>query len=164
MRKLFAAIFAMSLAATLLIGGVLAWTSSASISRSVKAGAIKVEIVNTVTSDQKLYPGRGIEALRGSLKNSTPADSGVALFTGASSVVITSPPSQPEKCKTFVHPSSGRPGVTGAIAAAEGGFGGSRLSPGETKDFRVSIAMESNAPNECQGQTFDYTVTFNVNT
>jgi hypothetical protein len=150
MRKLFAAIMSVSAVAVLLGGVALAWTTTASGSYQVSAGALSVKLVNPTASGLLLYPtGNPIIVAYGNIENDTPANPGIAVVATGGSVTAISDAAY---C-----------GITdGGVAITTGGW----VNPGGAQGdvWQASLTMSTAAPNNCQNDLISYTVNVNVTT
>jgi hypothetical protein len=150
MRKLFLAIMSVSAVAVLLGGVAFAWTTTASGTYSVNAGALNVKIVNPLPTGNLLYPtATPIVVAYGNIENDTPANPGIAVVATGGSVTGISDAAY---C-----------GITdGGVAITTGGW----VNPGGNVGdvWQAALTMSTGAPNDCQGLAIGYTVNVNVTT
>ncbi len=161
MRRLYAAVFGIAALAVLLIGGVLAWTGSASGKFSAQTGKIEVELANFSNTGNKVVPsGNFINEQNGQIRNKTSANPGIAVHITGGSVSDIS--SNGADCNKFIaNDGLGKPGVDGQVRAT----GTGDVSPGAVGGaWSADIRMKTGAPDDCQERTLSYTVTVNVAT
>ena len=162
MRRLYAAAFGITALAVLLIGGVLAWTSSANGQFNARTGNITVELADVRNTNNRVFPtGNFIAVQTGAIKNNTTTDPGIAVhITGGSvSDIMHRSPS----CNAFIkNDGLGKPGVDGQVVVNDP----SNIPPGGRVGgkWEADLRMGKNAPEECSGEVLFYTITVNVST
>lgn len=158
MRLLFAVTTLVAAAAALIIGSAVAWTSSTTANgQQASAGTISVATYDIQSTGSQLYPtGIPIQVLKGGITNNTTANPGIAVhvrdpLTGSVSNLSASGSCSPTDI------SSTSVNRTDGSAINPGGVSLSNL-------WAVSLTMATGANDNCQGQTFTFDVTVNVET
>ena len=156
MRRLLAATFAISMAGVLLVGAALAWTSTLSTTRKATIGILDVKLANVVDTGNKLYPGQccSITVATGSIVNDTPKDPGIAVHVTSARAMPTPP--GPSGC---LPPGPLGIGIRGSVDVPVGA-----IPPGGFVDWGAFLTLSTAARNECQGQSVNYVVTFDLST
>ena len=154
-RKLFAAVFAVSLLTALVIGAALAWAGSASGNYSSTAGTISVALYSVDATGNAVYPtATHIAVLTGGIQNNTPANPGIAVQVrdGVNAGSVTSIAAL--GCQAWLSGDVDR--LDGAFINA-GGYNADNL-------WQAWLQMNTDCPDSCQGVTINYDVTVNVQT
>ncbi len=162
-RKLFATTFVISMLGVLLVGGVLAWTSTLSTNRTGTLGTVKAELADVHDTGLKLYPGNSTVLATGKIVNKTPTDPGAALRVTSARVeipgVTVGSDRFPQACTSPVFTLKGT--VTGDVAM-------DRATPippgGGERNWQAVFKLSTDSSNDCQGRTFNYNVVFDLST
>jgi hypothetical protein len=152
MRKLFIGTIVVSFLGALVIGAALAWTGSTpAVEYNTLTGSVCAAISGDHYTGNQVYPtGNPTGVLRGGFTNCTSSPGiNLSLYdANPGDVAIYSP---------------GGCSLSGDVAMLSDEL----VAPGNstTADrWEAQITMGSGAPNACQNQTIDYTVTINVET
>ncbi len=163
-RKLFATTFAISMLGVLLVGGVLAWTSTVSTSRTGTLGTLKVELADVRDTGLKLYPDTNTPLATGQIVNKTPRDPGVAVHVTSARVeipdVVRAGRRFPQPCTRPFLLTQGT--VTGSVIVD---LGVTPIQPlGGFSGWAARFILSKDSSNECQGVQFNYNVVFDLST
>jgi hypothetical protein len=142
--------FSVTALLALVIGGAYTWTTSATGGGEFASGSISGAIVEVQPTGNVLYPlGQDVSdyipVLQGKIKNTTPANPGIAIHAVAGAGNVLGP------C-----------GVTGWVMEFANQ---DPIAPGETGDpWTWSAAMPEGAPDSCQNETFTTTLFVTLST
>ncbi len=157
MRKFFASAFGLTLTIALAVGVVLAWSGQATnvAPYTAQAGSISVSLAEVNSVNNTVYPtGSATKVLTGKIANNT-GNPGVPVWISSGSVAVTN--AGVAACDSFRVGG----GITGSVTPTDQGY----VNPGtQGGAWDAFLKMNTNAPEECQGQTLTYNVTINVNT
>jgi hypothetical protein len=155
MRKTFMVAFSVTTLLAMAIGGAYLWHTNATQVGGAEfhAGGISAAITSVAPTGNELYPlgyeeSDYVEVLTGLVKNTTPANPGIALHTTDG---IGAPLLGGYGC-----------GITGWSLRFDDH---TDLAPGaEGNRWYARFAMAEDAPDTCQGQAFDAILTINLET
>jgi hypothetical protein len=152
MRKTFMIAFSVTALVALVIGGAYTWTTGATGGGEFASGSISGAIVNVEPTGNVLYPlGQDVSdyipVLQGDIKNTTPANPGIAIHAVAGGGNVTG---------------GGGCGVTGWVMEFADQ---NAIPPGqEGNHWTWSAAMPESAPDSCQSQSFTTTLFVSLST
>lgn len=138
MRKIFASAMGLALIGATLFGAVYAWSAGGSDSDSATVGTVSVNVVVTPNA-AVLGPDNGIPVNVGSVAVTNTGSIPAVAFTGTVSIDSVTQ-------------------VPGGGTCVAGHFTGSPVAGPVNGADNILIATNVGAPNDCQGDTVNYTV------